>query len=105
LKDRKMPLDLSYAGILSRIKKMDIYVKGDEGLSEEQTKAFNQLLRERQKALALSMCQEGIDSYLVPEDIFIAPNDQQESFEKEFNCKVQFRIGIGYFLVDIISND
>jgi len=99
-----MKLDLSYAGILSRVKKFDIYVKGGEGMLEKQTKAFNQLLRGRQKALAYAMCQEGKDLSLEPEAIFIAPDDQRESFEKEFNCKVQFRIGIGHFRIAIIPN-
>jgi len=100
-----MKLDLSYAGILARVKAFDIYVKGGEGMPEEQTKAFNQLLRGRQKALAFAICQEGIDLSIETKDIFIAPNDQQESFEKEFNCKVQFGIGIGHFRIDIIPND
>jgi hypothetical protein len=104
MKGTKMQLDMSYAGILSRVKKFDIYVKGGEGMSGEQTKAFNQLIRGREKALAFAMCQEGQDLSIEPEEIFIAPNDQRESFEKEFNCKVQFRIGIGHFRIDIASN-
>jgi len=100
-----MKLDLSYAGILARVKNFDIYVKGGEGMPENQTKAFNQLLRERQKALAFAICQEGKDLSLESEAIFISPNDQLEAFEKEFNCKIQFRIGIGHFLIDIIPND
>ena len=101
MKGREMKLDLSYAGILSRVQKFDIYVKGGEGMSEEQTKAFNQLIRGRQKALAFSMCQEGQDLSLEPDEIFIAPNDQKKSFEQEFNCKVQFRIGMGHFRIDV----
>lgn len=100
-----MKLDLSYAGILSRIKKFDIYVKGDDGMSDEQTKAFHKLIRGRQKALAFAMCQEGIDLSIEPEEIFIAPDDQLESFEKEFDCGVQFRIGIGHFRIEITPND
>ena len=96
-----MKLDLSYAGILSRVKEFDIYVKGGEGMSEEQTKAFNQLLRGRQKALAFAMCQEGEELSIEPEEIFISPNDQLDAFEKEFNCKVQFRLGIGHFRISI----
>ena len=100
-----MKLDLSYAGILSRVKKFDIYVKGGEGMSEKQTKVFYQLIRGRQKALAFAMCQEGENLSIEPEEVFIGPNDQQEAFEKEFNCKVQFRIGIGHFRIEIIPND
>ncbi len=100
-----MALDLSYAGILSRMKKFDIYVKGGEGMSEKQIDAFNKLIKGRQKALAFAMCQEGIDLSIEPVNVFIAPNDQLEAFEKEFNCVVQFEIEAGCFLISIEPND
>jgi len=100
-----MELDLSYAGILSRVKKFDIYVKGGEGMSKEQAAAFDNLIRGRQKALAYSISQSGKDFPIESEDIFIAPDEQRDAFQKEFNCQVKFRIGIGHFRIEIIPND
>ncbi len=100
-----MKLDLSYTGILSRVKNFDIYVKGGDGMSEKQTRAFDLLISNRERALAYSICQEGQDLPIPPEDIFISPDDQKEAFEEEFNCKVQFRIKPGHFLIAIIPND
>ena len=99
-----MKLDLSYAGILARIRKFDIYIQGGENMSKEQAIAFDKVLEGRQESLAFSMCQESEDLSLKPENIFIASDDQIEAYEKEFNCKVQFRIGIGQFFIDITSN-
>ena len=85
--------------IMTRIKKMDIYIKGAEGMSEEQTVAFNNLIRGRQEALAISLSLNN------QEGPFIAANDQRDAYQKEFSCQVKFRIEIGKFFVAQIPNE
>ena len=85
--------------ILARIRKFDIYVKGGDGMSEEQADAFNKLIKGREEALATSL---SLDSQEGP---FIAADDQRDAFQKEFDCQVKFRIGVGHFRIEVIPND
>ena len=100
-----MQLDLNKANILSRIRKFDIYVKGGEGMSKEQIAAFDKLISGREDALATALSHSSSEETAPIKDFYISADEQHEAFEKEFNCKVKFRIGIGHFRINITSNN
>ena len=85
--------------IIARINKMEIFTKGAEGMSEEQTIVFRKLIKGRLEALATSLSQES------RKGPFTAADDQRDAYQKEFNCKVHFSIGIGKLFVDNVSNN
>ncbi len=84
--------------ILDRIKKFDLFVKGANNMSEEQTKAFNNLISGRQIAFATSLF---LDDQELP---FLAADDQLDAYQKEYNCQVKFRIQPGTFFIEQIEN-
>lgn len=84
--------------IMARIEKMDVVIRGNEEISKEQADTLDKLIRGRLEALAISL---SLDNQEGP---FIAADDQREAYQKEFNCKVYFRVGIGEFFVDNIPN-